>query len=98
MKCTTIGVDLAKSVFQVLIANQAGRVVNRKGLSRSRFDQFVANQASSQVVMEPCATHHYWARKAVAKPMKADDLNLKPLEDQIGKVKLVLHDLRKLND
>ena len=40
MNTTTIGVDLAKSVFQVSVANQVGRIVSRKRFSRSQFDRF----------------------------------------------------------
>ena len=64
MQCTTIGVDLAKSVFQVSIANQAGKIVDRRRLSRSQFDRFLANQQAAELVMETCATAHFWARKA----------------------------------
>jgi transposase len=56
MQCTTIGVDLAKSVFQVSIANQAGKIVDRRRLSRSQFDRFLANQQAAELVMETCAT------------------------------------------
>lgn len=65
MHTTTIGVDLAKSVFQLSIANQAGRIVTRKRLSRSQFDRFLSNHPPSSVVMESCASAHYWARRAV---------------------------------
>lgn len=64
MNTTTIGVDLAKSVFQVSVANQAGRIVSRKRFSRSQFDRFLANHEPATIVMETCSSAHHWARKA----------------------------------
>ncbi|XOV87378.1 MAG: transposase [Pseudomonadota bacterium] len=66
MNTTTIGVDLAKSVFQVSVANQAGRIVSRKRFSRAQFDRFLANHEPATLVMETCSSAHYWARKAKA--------------------------------
>ena len=66
MNTTTIGVDLAKSVFQVSVANQAGRIVSRKRLSRSQFDRFLANHEPATIVMETCSSAHHWARKATS--------------------------------
>ncbi len=66
MNTTTIGVDLAKSVFQVSVANQAGRIVSRKRFSRSQFDRFLANHEPATLVMETCSSAHFWARKARA--------------------------------
>ncbi|HKI74135.1 MAG TPA: IS110 family transposase [Pseudomonadales bacterium] len=66
MNTTTIGVDLAKSVFQVSVSNQAGRIVARKRLSRSQFDRFLANHEPATLVMETCGSAHHWARKAAA--------------------------------
>lgn len=64
MNTTTIGVDLAKSVFQVSVANKAGRIVSRKRFSRSQFDRFLANHEPATIVMETCSSAHHWARKA----------------------------------
>ena len=64
MNTTTIGIDLAKSVFQVSVANQAGRIVARKRFSRTQFDRFLANHEPAALVMETCSSAHYWARKA----------------------------------
>ena len=63
MQSTIIGVDLAKSVFQVSTANQAGRIVDRKRLSRPQFEKFLANSPETVVVIEACATAHFWARR-----------------------------------
>ncbi len=65
MQSTTIGIDLAKSVFQVSIANQAGRIVSRKRFSRPQFERFLANhEPPATLVMETCSSAHHWARKA----------------------------------
>ncbi|MBT4492463.1 MAG: IS110 family transposase [Gammaproteobacteria bacterium] len=64
MHATTIAVDLAKSVFQVSVANQADRIVERKRLTRSQFHRYIAQQSPSLIVMEACATSHYWSQVA----------------------------------
>lgn len=62
----TIGIDLAKSVFQISIANGVGRIVERRRLSRSQFQRILTRQPASLLVMEACASAHYWARTAQA--------------------------------
>lgn len=64
MNATTIGVDLSKSVFQVSLANAAGRIVERKRLSRAQYQRFLAEQPPAEIVTEACATAHHWARTA----------------------------------
>lgn len=63
LKDTMIGVDLAKSVFQVRGASMTGCVRFRKKLSRSQFREFMAAQPPAIVVMEACGSAHYWARE-----------------------------------
>jgi transposase len=63
MKITTIGIDLAKNVFQVHAADAAGHVVLRKKLRRNEVLRFFANQAPCLVGMESCSGAHYWARE-----------------------------------
>lgn len=65
MKDTTIGVDLAKSVFQVHGASMRGEVKLRKKLSRVRFLKFMSEQPAAVVVMEACGSAHHWAREMV---------------------------------
>ena len=52
MKDTTIAVDLAKSVFEVAVARQPGKVAERHRLSRGRFSRFLAERAPATIVME----------------------------------------------
>jgi transposase len=54
-EATTIGLDIAKSVFQAHGADAAGGVVFRKKLSRGRLLAFFAAQPSCVVAMEACA-------------------------------------------
>jgi transposase len=65
MKDMMIGVDLAKSVFQVPGASMTGQVKFRKKLSREQFRRFMAEQAKSIVVFEACGSASHWAREMV---------------------------------
>jgi transposase len=60
---TTIGLDLAKSVFQVHGVNDADGGVTRKRLRRGQMLTFFAGLPPCLVGMEACATAHYWARE-----------------------------------
>ena len=60
---STIGMDLAKSVFQLHGADAAGAVVFRKKLRRSQVLSFLAAQPPCTVAMEACSSSHYWARE-----------------------------------
>jgi len=66
MEATIIGIDLAKSVFQLHGVNEAGSVLFRKKLSRSQFYKFMASQVAATVVMEACGSAHFWARELEA--------------------------------
>jgi transposase len=63
---TTIGLDLAKSIFQVHGIDNAGHVVVRKRLRRSQVLGFFAGLSPCLVGMEACATAHHWAREPMA--------------------------------
>src|SRR5699024_5677961 len=58
----TIAVDLAKTVFEIAVADADWRIVERYRLSRSQFQKFFFNRAQSTVVMEACGTAHFWGR------------------------------------
>ncbi len=60
---TTIGLDLAKSVFQVHGIDAEEHVVVRRKLSRSRLLDYFAKLEPCLVGMEACATAHHWARE-----------------------------------
>jgi transposase len=63
MEISTIGLDLAKSVFQVHAINNAGEVVIRKALRRSQVLPFFAKLPACLVGIEACGTSHYWGRE-----------------------------------
>jgi transposase len=66
MKITTIGVDLAKNVFQVHSVDERGKVVLKKALKRDQMAPFFANLQTCLIGMEACGSAHYWARKLQA--------------------------------
>jgi len=63
MKITTVGIDLAKNVFQVHGVDERGKVVLRKQLKRDQMMSFFANLPSCRIGMEACGSAHYWANK-----------------------------------
>ena len=62
MSITIIGLDTAKSVFQVHGVNETGRVEIRRKLRRSELIPFFEKQEACTVVMEACGATHHWAR------------------------------------
>ena len=63
MQITTIGLDIAKNVFQVHGIDAAEKVVVRKQLRRAQVTKFFAMLPPCLIGMEACATAHYWARE-----------------------------------
>ena len=63
MKITTIGIDLAKAVFQIHGVNEHGKVAVRKQLKRAEMSSYFANLEACLIGMEACGSAHYWARK-----------------------------------
>jgi transposase len=65
-KVTIIGLDLAKSAFQVHGADQDGMPVVRKKLRRGQVLGFFAELSPCLIGLEACASAHYWARELQA--------------------------------
>lgn len=63
---STIGLDLAKHVFQVHGVDEAGSVVLRRQLRRSTMLKFFEKLAPCTIGLEACASAHYWARELAA--------------------------------
>ena len=63
MKITTIGIDLAKEVFQIHGVDAQGKVMLRRQLRRSEMSRFFANLGPCLIGMEACGSSHHWARK-----------------------------------
>jgi len=62
MKITTVGIDLAKNVFQVHGIDERGKAVLRTQLRRAQVAVFFANLPPCIIGMEAYASAHYWGR------------------------------------
>lgn len=62
MNATTVAVDVAKSVFQLAVADAHWRVVETQRLTRTQFERWFLNRDVNLVVMEACGSAHHWAR------------------------------------
>src|SRR3954453_13929758 len=60
---TTVGLDLAKNLFQLHGADAQGRPVLRRRLAREKVREFFANLPPCLVGLEACAAAHHWARE-----------------------------------
>jgi hypothetical protein len=63
MQITTVGLDLAKSVFQVHAIDRTGEVVVRRALRRAQVLPFFEKLEPCLVGIEACGTSHHWARE-----------------------------------
>jgi transposase len=59
---TTIGLDIAKNVFQLHGVDAHGQIVLRKSLRRGQLQRFFEKLSPCLIGMEACATAHHWAR------------------------------------
>lgn len=59
----TIGIDLAKSVFQLCAFDKAGKKIINKVLRRNQVLRFLSNLEPCLIGMEACGSSHYWARE-----------------------------------
>src|ERR1700716_4194752 len=84
MQITTIGIDIAKNVFQVHGIDAKEKVVARKQLRRSRVITFFKALPPCLIGMEACATAHYWARE-LTRP--GHEVRLMPAKDVKAYVK-----------
>ena len=66
MQVTTIGLDIAKSVFRVHGADGNGKPVIRRQLRRREVLRFFANLERCLIGIEACHSSHYWARELIA--------------------------------
>ncbi len=66
MEVSTIGLDIAKSVFQVHVIDEPGATMIRRQLRRRQVLPFFRKQPACLVGMEACATSHHWAREIAA--------------------------------
>lgn len=62
MNITHLGIDLAKTTFDVCGMDRRGCIVARRTVSRRRKLAFLAQLPACRVAMEACGSAHYWAR------------------------------------
>lgn len=62
MNCKRIGLDIAKRVFQLHGVDEKDKIVLTRKLKRNEMKTFFSQLPPCEVVMEACATSHYWAR------------------------------------
>lgn len=62
MNHTTIAVDLAKSVFEIAVSHEGGKVSKQLRVSRPKLVSFFAKQSAATVLVEACSSAHFWAR------------------------------------
>jgi len=63
MKITTVGIDLAKNVFQIHAVDERGKTALKKQLKRGQVAELFANLPVCLIGMEACGSAHHWARK-----------------------------------
>lgn len=71
-KASTVGLDLAKNVFQAHGADASGAVMFRKKLRRAQVLEFFASQPPCTVAMEACGGAHYWGARSASLAIKCD--------------------------
>jgi len=65
-KITTIGLDIAKTVFHLYAVNPEGRYTRKKQLKRKQVLAYMANIEPCLIAMEACGGANYWAREFIA--------------------------------
>ena len=78
MNISTVGLDLAKNVFQVHAIDDTGQVIVRRSLRRRQVMPFFGKLEACLIGMEACGTSHFWARAAgVGARSEADAADLR---------------------
>jgi transposase len=81
MKTTLIGIDLAKTIFQICGVNQAGKPVFNRTVKRAGLLVFLAQYPDAAVAMEACSGSNYWGRtleKRGVKVLLIPPIHVKP--------------------
>ena len=63
MKITTVGIDLAKNVFQIHAVDERGKAVLKRQIKRDQVVTFFVNLPPCLIGMEAGGSAHHWARK-----------------------------------
>ena len=70
MNAITIGLDIAKSVFQVHGEDASGRIVLQKRLRRSQVETFFAALPPARIGIEACGSSHHWGGRCGRRAMR----------------------------
>jgi transposase len=83
---TTIGLDIAKSVFQVHGIDAEGNVLIRRRLKRRYVLAFFAKLPPCLVGIEACATSHHWSRelKVLGQGFRLDQMDLRSIVSYVS--------------
>jgi transposase len=73
MKVTLIGIDLAKTIFQVCGVNQAGKTVFNRQLRRNKLMALLMQHPEATIAMEACSGSNYWGRELEQKGSTGND-------------------------
>jgi transposase len=63
MPIATVAIDLAKDVFELAAADETGKIIERRRLTRCALERYLEGLQEVHIVMEACGTAHYWARR-----------------------------------
>ena len=63
MDIKTLGIDLAKNIFQLHGVDSTGRSILRKRVPRAKLAETIINLPPCLIGLEACGSAHYWARK-----------------------------------
>lgn len=70
---TTVGLDLAKHVFQVHAVDSKGRLVTMRALRRKDVLAFFESLPCCLIGLEACGSAHHWGRELMSSTMRASD-------------------------
>ena len=62
LNSTTVGIDVAKNVFQLCGVTAEGKIQFNKSMSRNKLIEYIAKLGVCEIVMEACGSANYWAR------------------------------------
>ena len=63
MPIATVAIDLAKDVFELAAADETGKIIERRRLTRHMLERYFDGLQGIHVIMEACGTAHYWGRR-----------------------------------
>ena len=63
MQISSVGIDLGKTTFHLVLLGEAGKVLVRKKFNQRQLLTYTANMSTSLIGLEACSGAHYWARR-----------------------------------